>query len=120
MTYPVAPHNVIDVVAVYSSTRADAYTKTEFNVRNEASPFVVLDAPAKSVTVHKASSYVCQMMRLDRIEYDEMVWYLHRILEGFEREYTISPKVIQFTTTITFDVYLSKSDLHMTKCALGP
>jgi hypothetical protein len=55
-TYPVAPHDVVDVVAVYGSVGANARTEAELIVRDEAGPFVVLDTAAKGVAVHEASN----------------------------------------------------------------
>ena len=56
-TYPEASHDVVDVVAVYGGTRANACTEAKLVVRDEASPFVVLDAPAKGVAINEASDY---------------------------------------------------------------
>ena len=55
-THPVAPHDIIDVVAVDGSQGTDARTEAEFVVRDEAGPLVVLDTVAKAVAVHKTSN----------------------------------------------------------------
>jgi hypothetical protein len=42
-TYPVATHEIVDVVAKARGTSADASTEAEFTVRDEAGPFMILE-----------------------------------------------------------------------------
>jgi len=55
---PVAPHNIIDVVAIPHSIRPNASTDTEFRIREKLGPFVVLSAAAKRVAVNQSTDGV--------------------------------------------------------------
>ena len=50
-THPPATHDIVDVVAKLFRTGTDASPNTEFVVRNEFSPFVILQASTERVAV---------------------------------------------------------------------
>ena len=55
-TDPVATHDVVDVIAKARSTRSDASTETEFVVRDEAGPFVILETRTEAVAVDETAN----------------------------------------------------------------
>jgi len=55
---PVAPHDIVDVVAVHCSVRTNARTEAELIVGYEARPFVVLCASAERVAINQTANWV--------------------------------------------------------------
>jgi hypothetical protein len=54
--YPIAAHDIIDVIAKLSGTGAYTSADAEFGIGEEARPFVVLNTGAKGVSVKKATN----------------------------------------------------------------
>src|SRR5437016_1875241 len=61
--YPVATHEIIDVVAKARCTSSDAGTETEFAVRNKASPFIILKTWTEAVAVDESTNCVKKRTR---------------------------------------------------------
>jgi len=74
---PVATQQVVNVVAVLSSVRANASTEAEFGVRNEGGPFVVLKVGAESVSVDQTTNGVAISICSVRIEFTSSVTLAH-------------------------------------------
>lgn len=53
--YPIATHDIIDVIAKLSGTSAYTSADTELRIGKEARPFVVLKTGAKRVSIKKAT-----------------------------------------------------------------
>ena len=56
MTYPIATHNIIDVLTVSSSVGSDTCAEAEFVIRDEGGPFVVLETFAKGITIDETTN----------------------------------------------------------------
>lgn len=55
-SYPVAAHDIVDVLATSTSGVTDASTEAELVVRDERSPLVVLQLVAEAVTEDQSTN----------------------------------------------------------------
>lgn len=56
MTYPVATHDIVDVVAKLLSTRSEASTDAEFLFGDELGPLVVLHTSSEGIAVEEPTN----------------------------------------------------------------
>jgi len=66
---PVASQQIVDVVALPSSVLPDTRTEAKFGIRDERSPFVVLEVIPERVSKHQSTNGVTVTIRTMRIEF---------------------------------------------------
>jgi len=70
---PEATHNIVDMLAVLSGIGTSARAEAEFRVRNEGSPFVVLEAGAKGIPIDKTTNRVPVAVGTVGIEFASLI-----------------------------------------------
>jgi len=65
---PVAAQQIVDMIAVFGSIRANASTEAEFGIGDERGPFVVLKVGAECVSVHQTTNGVAISICSVRVE----------------------------------------------------